>query len=120
MRQKRAADPEGTLAYTRQYRAANPERAKAWDAKKRAVRRGAIAGETVTAAQWREIKARYRQSCAYCLQPSKRLTMDHIVPLSRGGRHLAENIAPACHTCNASKQAKPALQWVAEKHGRLL
>lgn len=120
MREKRRADPEGALAYVRAYRAQNPEKVAQWDSKKKAARRNAINGDCVTAAEWREIKQKYRHSCAYCLRPQKRLTMDHIQPLSRGGRHIAENIAPACMSCNASKQARDAIEWVSEKHGRLL
>jgi len=32
--------------------------------------------------------------------------VDHIVPLSRGGRHVASNLAVACAACNLSKSAK--------------
>lgn len=30
-------------------------------------------------------------------------TLDHIIPLSKGGRHVWENVAPAHACCNASK-----------------
>jgi len=32
--------------------------------------------------------------------------MDHVVPVSRGGLHCAENLLPACASCNLSKGAK--------------
>jgi 5-methylcytosine-specific restriction endonuclease McrA len=43
--------------------------------------------------------------CFYCKR-KRPLTMDHVVPLSRGGAHAAYNIVAACHSCNASKGAR--------------
>ena len=44
--------------------------------------------------------------CHYCKDkfPSKELTMDHIVPLSRGGRSVKGNIVPCCKKCNNEKK----------------
>lgn len=48
-----------------------------------------------------------RQSyCAYCHRPfSSELpaTIDHVVPLSKGGKHVIENIVLACKPCNSAK-----------------
>ena len=66
-----------------------------------------------TRQQWRAMKDLYGHCCAYCCQQFARLTMDHIVPLSRGGGHTWVNIVPACHSCNARKGTKclqPILQ----------
>lgn len=44
--------------------------------------------------------------CAYCqgtFTPAE-LTMDHIVPLARGGRSTKGNVAPCCPACNAEKK----------------
>jgi 5-methylcytosine-specific restriction endonuclease McrA len=43
--------------------------------------------------------------CQYCGDafPSHELTFDHIVPRSRGGRTLWENVVTACQTCNLAK-----------------
>ena len=51
-------------------------------------------------------KARLREGkCHYCGKtfPPEELTMDHIVPVARGGRSVRGNVVPACHVCNASK-----------------
>lgn len=40
-----------------------------------------------------------------------RATMDHIVPISRGGRHTYANIQTACNLCNSKKSAKSAGQF---------
>ena len=54
---------------------------------------------------WRNLLARGR--CAYCQQTfaPEALTMDHIVPMSRGGRSTKGNVVPCCQGCNASKRA---------------
>ena len=44
--------------------------------------------------------------CHYCkkkISPSE-LTMDHIVPLSRGGKSEKGNIVPSCKKCNSEKK----------------
>ena len=44
--------------------------------------------------------------CAYCGQrfAPKALTMDHIVPVARGGRSTRGNVVPACKPCNNEKK----------------
>jgi 5-methylcytosine-specific restriction protein A len=44
--------------------------------------------------------------CAYCQGTfaAAELTMDHIVPLSRGGRSTKGNVVPCCKACNSQKQ----------------
>lgn len=32
-----------------------------------------------------------------------RVTLDHIIPLSRGGQHIRSNVAPAHYRCNMQK-----------------
>jgi len=51
------------------------------------------------------IYARDRGQCQYCLRPMLRrdVTYDHIIPKSRGGLTLWENIVIACRPCNQKK-----------------
>ena len=44
--------------------------------------------------------------CHYCKKKflPEELTMDHIVPLSRGGRSVKGNIVPCCKNCNNDKK----------------
>lgn len=54
--------------------------------------------------------ARFGEGCAYCrakLPP----TLDHFLPLSKGGVHCLGNIVPACVTCNRRKQAQDPFEW---------
>lgn len=53
----------------------------------------------------RTVLARDHYTCQYCgKQPPRRdLTVDHIVPRSRGGRTVWENVVTACQRCNGCK-----------------
>ena len=44
--------------------------------------------------------------CHYCGRQvgARALTMDHVVPLSRGGRSNKGNLVPACKECNNKKK----------------
>jgi 5-methylcytosine-specific restriction endonuclease McrA len=48
---------------------------------------------------------RDRNSCQYCgeMLPSSELTLDHVVPRSRGGLSTWENLVACCHACNRCK-----------------
>lgn len=41
--------------------------------------------------------------CQYCGKAMKTLTLDHIMPRSRGGPHIWENVVSACIPCNHKK-----------------
>jgi len=51
--------------------------------------------------------------CHYCGQQvgAKALTMDHLVPIIRGGRSSKGNVVPACKACNALKKHRLALEF---------
>lgn len=51
--------------------------------------------------------------CHYCRRRVGRdqLTMDHIVPLSRGGKSKKGNIVPACKNCNSKKKSLLPVEW---------
>lgn len=55
---------------------------------------------------WKSIKNQFNQSCAYCGCPDCKLTMDHVIPVSRGGQNTKDNIVPACRSCNSKKGTK--------------
>lgn len=53
----------------------------------------------------RELFHRDRQICAYCGDPLPiaKLTRDHVVPFSRGGKDTWMNVVTACRACNEKK-----------------
>ena len=53
--------------------------------------------------------------CHYCRRDvgAKALTLDHVVPLVRGGRSIRANMVAACKECNNKKQSLLAWEWQA-------
>jgi 5-methylcytosine-specific restriction endonuclease McrA len=47
--------------------------------------------------------------CRYCGGPGG--TADHVVPISRGGKHSEGNLVPACRSCNSSKAGLLLVEW---------
>jgi len=49
---------------------------------------------------WRD-----KNQCQYCANhfPDDKLTMDHVMPKSRGGKNAWENLVAACRKCNQRK-----------------
>ena len=60
---------------------------------------------------WKRQLAKGR--CYYCGRsvPPKALTMDHIVPMSRGGRSTKGNVVTACKACNNKKKYMLPIEW---------
>ena len=54
-----------------------------------------------------------RGVCYYCRNhfPAHALTMDHIVPLARGGRSTKNNLVTACKECNNQKKYLLPMEW---------
>lgn len=67
----------------------------------------------LTAQQWQAILDMFEYRCAYCDMQGK-LTMDHIVPVSKGGQLTKSNILPACQHCNSSRGNKSIDEWLAK------
>ena len=50
-----------------------------------------------------------KKPCAYCGGVAS--SIDHIMPLSRGGLHTVANLAPACRSCNSRKEARTPYEF---------
>lgn len=64
---------------------------------------------------WRALIA--KGECHYCRRvfPAAELTLDHVIPVARGGRSTRGNCVPCCRDCNAKKKARtPAEQILAQ------
>lgn len=53
-------------------------------------------------------------SCAYC-DSTGDLTLDHFIPISKGGSDCIGNLVPACRRCNSSKSARDVHEWYEEQ-----
>ena len=51
--------------------------------------------------------------CHYCQRAVgiKALSMDHVVPLGRGGRSARGNVVPSCKDCNNRKKTMLPVEW---------
>lgn len=119
----------------KQYRASNPEKIRAWGKasyhrrkwdiafkRKRhiATKTRRVATGHCPAATWLQRVKFYGWCCAYCsirLTP-KTVTVDHVIPLSRGGTNWPANLVPSCAHCNKVKHNKRQLPvWLASSGG---
>ena len=55
--------------------------------------------------------------CVWCGRVTWRidLTIEHLLPRSRGGQTRPENLAIACRSCNRMRGAKPVVAYVRER-----
>lgn len=75
------------------------------------IRRERAKARELRQSQWWKRK-RATGVCHYCGKtfPPADLTMDHVVPLVRGGRSTKGNLVPACKDCNSAKKNKLAFE----------
>ncbi len=98
------------IAWILKYQSENRDRVRAWSRVTAARRKARMAGAsgTFTREQWLGRLAVYLNRCAYCTKclNTTTATMDHVIPVSKGGSNWPSNIVPACGSCNFSKSAK--------------
>ena len=54
----------------------------------------------------KEVFVRDGYTCQYCGTRGRDLTLDHVIPRHRGGKHTWENLVTACRACNHRKGGK--------------
>jgi 5-methylcytosine-specific restriction endonuclease McrA len=112
---------EEIKAYVKEWQKANPEKVqtylKRWRYENADVLRQVSQARAVLYAEsdftfndWLSILDSFNHACAYCLRIDVKLTMDHVIAVSRGGEHTVENVIPACRSCNSRKYNRPI--WV--------
>jgi hypothetical protein len=105
----------------RRWKQENPgkvrENCRRRDARKRTARRQAL--HPVTRYQIDARFAIWGNRCAFCGADAthqrnhgrQRLTVEHVLALTKGGLDEASNIIPACTACNSSKSNSPIEDW---------
>ena len=58
----------------------------------------------------RKIKEEWEYECAYCGDDTD-LTIDHVVPRSKGGADFTRNVVCCCRVCNQDKGQTPWEEW---------
>jgi 5-methylcytosine-specific restriction endonuclease McrA len=61
-------------------------------------------GGSIDLVDWLALCDEYGNKCLRCGKPE--VTMDHVVPISKGGAHSIDNLQPLCGSCNSSKGAR--------------
>lgn len=99
----REQNPSYHRDYMREWLRDNPDKRREKDFNRRARKKGN--GGSFTVQEWEKLKQFYNYTCLRCgrSEPDTKLTVDHIVPLSKGGRNSIDNIQPLCLPCNCSK-----------------
>ena len=63
---------------------------------------------------YKDLKRIYSQPCFNCGSMNNQ-SLDHRIPLSRGGEHKIGNMLTLCQPCNASKHSKTIMEWKLSK-----
>lgn len=83
----------------------NPEKAKAIQHNRRAESVGKLDPE-----KWKNRLDYYGGKCVYC-NTENDITIEHRIPISRGGTNLPANLVPACKSCNCKKGTKTETEF---------
>lgn len=97
------------LIRVRAWASKNKEKRKEYERIKRAKKQGSSGENCFHKIQLLK-KERFCHWCCRPLDNSNR-TIDHVIPLARGGRHIPDNLVAACKPCNFSKNDKLIEEW---------
>ncbi|RCX22946.1 HNH endonuclease [Fontibacillus phaseoli] len=109
----RAANRSAVRERVRRWKIENPEKARENKVLQEQRRRSRMRGlpAAFTRDEWETCLSYFGHSCAYCGEPEADLQQDHVIPVSAGGGYVAENIIPACKSCNSSKRHSDYIEW---------
>lgn len=73
---------------------------------------------TLTNEEWNKCLEYFDYKCAYCSRERK-LQVEHVVPVAnpKCPGTVAENVVPACRSCNSSKNSHNVYLWLCKKYG---
>lgn len=104
-----ALNPEKRAKQNKAYARRHPEALRMKQARRRARKRDNGVFD-VSKKDMMRLKA---SPCAECGAAGEHI--DHIVPLSRGGRHAIGNLQMLCASCNWSKNSQLTIEWRAKR-----
>ena len=87
-------------AYNKEWRKKNPDKVQASRHRRRAKLKGS--GGSFTEQEWKDLCEKYDNTCLRCGKKTK-MTVDHVVPISKSGTNFIGNIQPLCLSCNSVK-----------------
>lgn len=104
-------------ANAKRWREKNPDKARLFR-KHRDYRERNAEGK-FTLEEWNAKLEEYNYRCAYCgcELNTETITIDHVIPIVRGGTNYIDNLVPACCSCNSRKHTKTAEEYLAILQG---
>jgi len=109
MAEQRRCDYEHRIAIERASRQRRKEAQRPSKNERQQVRNRLLTGSKFLVTR-KELEALYARPCFHCGAIGAS-TIDHVVPLSRGGNHSIGNLMTLCGPCNASKGNKFLSEW---------
>ena len=117
----REANREKLRQYQKDWAVANrdKERAKSarylsknkeWNAEKSQKRRARLREAETFLITEKELRRLYNQPCVNCYSTEDQ-SLDHCIPISRGGRHSVGNLQTLCKSCNSKKHRRTIMEW---------
>jgi 5-methylcytosine-specific restriction endonuclease McrA len=107
-RRRRLANAEKLRAAASRYRLAHLEEYRLASSRRRARESGS--GGKLSKSEWLAILTAWNGLCAYCGAPGT--SIDHLIPIARGGKHDKSNVVPACKPCNSRKRTALPLNFI--------
>ena len=107
-RERYKKDPSKKIKSALRWCKNNPERKRSIQERRRARKANAVGD--CSHEKWLNRLMYYGGKCVYC-GTSDKITMEHRIPLSRGGTNWPSNIVPACHSCNCRKNTKTETEF---------
>lgn len=108
-RKFRKDHPEIRKADWLRYKTRYPDKIRMYNKNYKHRKRGAKGKTTVE--EWGVILGKFNNRCAYC-GIDGHMTMDHVIPIIKGGTNWPSNIVPACKSCNSSKGTKDLSEFM--------
>ncbi len=96
----RKSHPDSRRESHRKWSEKNPAKLREYKHKRRSLEVGN--GGSFTAEEWEALCDLYVHRCLACGE-KRPLTVDHVVPIAKGGRNDIANIQPLCLSCNDKK-----------------
>lgn len=88
----------------REWKRNNKERAVVLQQKRKATQKGN--GGSFSVEEWTCLKNMFGNYCLCCGRRDMVLAVDHVIPISKGGKNTVDNLQPLCTSCNSKKRTK--------------
>lgn len=110
-RKSKAKNPKRVQAVHKAWCKRNPDKIRLYNQKAKHRRRMLLENQPdVDMVKWKETLILFDYKCLYCRAEAR--TLDHVVPVTRGGTNHHTNCVPACKRCNSSKGNKHLGHWL--------